>query len=326
MTSTCTPLGSGLCIFTYLFYLHNYLHNYHNEICTRPNASWYLNLQWTRSWWAGVDCSHMHVYIHYPHSLLLCSAPLAHHLLSRCFVFFLSSLCPHAHLTSHRTSMKGAGCITTVHVCVCVCVCMCVWPTVPLLKAPHTIRTSLSDLPHLLSRQVVSTPGEELSFSLCLSVTLNLSPLRLFLTPTHTHARTHTHAYNPHACAHTPLCQDSGCLLLRHLPECRLSDISHPGCNRWWWGARSMTSVLSSRTRRAFGLTLLWCLNPLQKSKFMLTGYSSLYFLLQVRLLHFILAPEVKSSACFCNRLQPDLIFFFFFLCDISAETFQQLT
>ena len=236
-----------------------------------------------------------------------------------CLLFVLSLPPCTPYLPSHQHER----CRMYYHcacVCVCVCVCMCVWPTVPLLKAPHTIRTSLSDLPHLLSRQVVSTPGEELSFSLCLSVTLNLSPLRLFLTPTRTHARTHTHAYNPHACAHTPLCQDSGCLLLRHLPECRLSDISHPGCNRWWWGARSMTSVLSSRTRRAFGLTLLWCLNPLQKSKFMLTGYSSLYFLLQVRLLHFILAPEVKSSACFCNRLQPDLIFFFFF----SFVTFLQ--
>ena len=57
--------------------------------------------------------------------------------------------------------MQSEGCATNV--------CMCV----SLPKAPHTKRTSLSDLPHLLSRQVVSTPEGELS-SLSISIYLSL--------------------------------------------------------------------------------------------------------------------------------------------------------
>lgn len=117
-------------------------------------------------------------------SLLIFLSLSNHVFFFSCFVvFFLSSLCPHAHLTQHQHER----CRMYYQYA---CICVCIWPTVPLLKPPNTIRTSPSDLPHLLSRQVVSTPRGKLSFSLCLSVSLNLSLSRLFNTHTQT-ARTH---------------------------------------------------------------------------------------------------------------------------------------
>lgn len=208
-----------------------------------------MNLQWTHSFWTDAECLQMHVYIQYSLTFPLFLSLMR----SICFLIFcLLFVLPLPPRTPHLPQHEHGRC-RMYYQCACVCVCMCAWPTVPLLKAPYTMRTSLSDLPHLLSRQVVSTPGGELSSSLCLSVALDLSLPHLF----------HTHMDNSHTCAHTPLCQDTEHLLLRHLPECRLTDISHPAVTNddEEQGQRCLSCPLEPW--RAFGLTLLW---SLQKS------------------------------------------------------------
>lgn len=99
--------------------------------------------------------------------------------------------------------------MTKVHLFV-YCVCVCVWMS---HGVSNTIQATLSDLPHLLSRQVLSTPGGDVSSSLCLSVTLCLSLSRLLYTQT--------------ACTDVPLSQNPEWPLHRHLSECGMSGIIH---------------------------------------------------------------------------------------------------
>ena len=122
------------------------------------------------------------------------SAPLAHHLLSCCFVFFLSSLCPRAHLTSHRTSMKGAGCIT---VCVCVCVCVCMTHCAPAESPTHHKDLSIWSAPSAIKTGSVYTWGRTLSFPLSFCHSQFVSPSSV----SHTH--THTHTQLTRMCSHT---------------------------------------------------------------------------------------------------------------------------
>lgn len=122
-------------------------------------ASWKCFMVWQQTQFLN---SHwMPTYIHriFPCFLLLLSLTLVHD----CSSF--SPFFPHAHLTSYSTSMKCTSYMTSVSVSVCL------HDLLYLLKPLYTIRTSLSDMPHLLSRQVVSKPGGELAFlslSICL--------------------------------------------------------------------------------------------------------------------------------------------------------------
>lgn len=142
-----------------------------------------MNLQWTHSFWTGVECVQMHVYIQYSLSPYF-SLPF-----QSCFLFFL--FCCLLFVLSLPPCTPHTAPAWKVQDVLPICMYMCVYMThCAPAETPNTIRTSPSDLPHLLSRQVVSTPRGKLSFSLCLSVSLNLSLSRLFNTHTQT-ARTH---------------------------------------------------------------------------------------------------------------------------------------
>lgn len=92
--------------------------------------------------------------------------------------------------------------------------CVCVWMTycAPVERPVHHTGLSIWFAPSAIKTGSVYTSGE-LSFSLCLSVSLDRSQPCLF----------HTHTY-----ALTRLCHNRERLLVRHLPEYRLTDISHP--------------------------------------------------------------------------------------------------
>lgn len=123
----------------------------------------------------------------YKHNILY----FYHSLLPIIFLLlFLSSLYPHGQAWKVQDALSmWRG--------MCVCVNVCKWPTVPLLKDLYTIRVSPSDLPHLLSRQVVSTSVESSLFPFVfLSPSIGLS-LVCFI---HIHMRSHGCATIESAC------------------------------------------------------------------------------------------------------------------------------
>ncbi len=200
---------SRRCIFTYSIYLHNYLHNYHNEKCIQPMLCgiWTCTEPTVSEQALNVRrCMFTYNILNplSPFSLPLLPPIICSLFFLFCCLLFVLSLPP---CTPHLPQHQHERCRTYYQ---CARVCVCIWPTVPLLKAPNTIRTSPSDLPHLLSRQVVSTPGGELSFSLCLSVSLNLSLPRLFYTHTQT-VCTH-HCTRIQSACYWDICQSVGWL------------------------------------------------------------------------------------------------------------------
>lgn len=122
------------------------------------------------------------------------------------FMFSICPLCPN-HLPQCAGGV-GGGWHKIYYQSAFVCVCM----RMPRIVS-NTIRTSLSDLPHLLSRQVLSPLGGDVSSSLCLSVTLSLSLPCLVYTQT--------------ACTDVLLSQNPEWPLHRHLSECGVSGIIH---------------------------------------------------------------------------------------------------
>lgn len=125
--------------------------------------------------------------------------------------------------------------MTKVHLFVYVCACGC--PTV----SQNTIRASLSDLPHLLSRQVLSPPGGDVSSSLCLSVTLSLSLSRLLCTQT--------------ACTDVPLSQNPEWPLHRHLSERGVSGIIHSAGTNDGEEQGQLWLLRQGKSSRATGVT-----------------------------------------------------------------------
>lgn len=156
------------------------------------------------------------------HNIL--SVPLAHHLSS--FIFslclFLASLYPHAHLTSHSTTIKGAGCITCC---------------APAESPVHHKDLAIWSAPSAIKTGSVYTWGRTLflPFSFCLS--RSVYPLSVLHTE-----RQRTRAYTV-----------PGYRALVIETSARLwSDWHHSSsCNRWWWGARSMFSVLCALTLKS---------------------------------------------------------------------------
>lgn len=147
---------------------------------------------------------------------------------------FMSSICPPVPKSpptaggGHKTYYQSA------FVCVCVRVQMS-------RGVSNTIRTSLSDLPHLLSRQVLSTPGGEVSSSLCLSVTLSLSLSHLVYTQT--------------ACTDVPLSQNPEWPLHRHLSERGVSGIIHSAGTDYGEGQGQLWLLCQGKPSRAIGVT-----------------------------------------------------------------------
>lgn len=119
----------------------------------------------------------------------------------------------------------------------------------PVERPVHHKGLSIWFAPSAIKTGSVYTWGE-LSFSLCLSVSLNLSLPCLL----------HTHTY-----AHTPLCHNRECLLRRHLPECGLTDISHPAVadDHEEQGQRFLPCPYEPC--RAFGSTMISVAIPEQK-------------------------------------------------------------
>lgn len=123
--------------------------------------------------------------------------------------------------------------------CAAASLCVSAWPSAP----PHAIRTSLSDAAHLLSRQAVSTLGVQVPFSFCLPVATSLSlPFRLY-TQTNSHELTHS-------------CGRAEHLLLRHLPKCRVTDISHPAVTDDGQEQGQLFPALSSRVLEGLWLDI----------------------------------------------------------------------
>lgn len=142
----------------------------------------------------------------------------------------------------------------SVHKCVCLYMTSC---------APHTIRTSGSDLHHLLSRQVMF-PFACASLSVCLFLVC-LTHRQLTLMG----SQTTEPGYRA--------------FVLWHLPECRVTDISHPAVTDDGGEQGQLFFLVCPREPwRPFGSTLLWCLNLRQRSNCMLTRYSKLYILFHV--------------------------------------------
>lgn len=146
---------------------------------------------------------------------------------------FMSSICPPV-LKSPPTAGGHKTYYQSAFVCVCVCVQMS-------RGVSNTIRTSLSDLPHLLSRQVLSTPGGEDSPSLCLSVTLSLSLSHLVYTQT--------------ACTDVPLSQNPEWPLHRHLSERGVSGIIHSAGTDYGEEQGQLWLLCQGKPSRAIGVT-----------------------------------------------------------------------
>lgn len=152
----------------------------------------------------------------------------------------------------------------------------------PVERPVHHTGLSIWFAPSAIKTGSVYTSGE-LSFSLCLSVSLDRSQPCLF----------HTHTY-----ALTRLCHNRERLLVRHLPEYRLTDISHPAVtDDHEEQGQHLCPVLSNPVRP---LTPLWVLSLLLNSRYMLT-------LLKISPLvwfwSFILVLQIQLSASFQNHL-----------------------
>lgn len=158
------------------------------------------------------------------------------HTLFFSFVYVLY-LPPCAHHLPQQVGVGvGAGAQDILPKCIFLCVCMRMSRSVS-----STIRTSPSDLPHLLSRQVLSTPGGEGSSSLCLSVTLSLSLSRLVYTQT--------------ACTDVPLRQNPEWPLHRHLPESGVCGISHSARTDYGEEQGQLWLLCQGKPSRAIGVT-----------------------------------------------------------------------
>lgn len=162
-----------------------------------------------------------------------------HHLSTPLFVFsfFYVLYLPPVPTSPPSAGGWGRGGHKIYYQSVFVCVCVLMPRGVS-----NTKRTSLSDLPHLLSRQVLSPPGGEVSSSLCLSVTLSLSLPRLFYTQT--------------VCTDVPLSPDPECPLQRRLSGRGVSGIIHSAVtdDAEEQGQRWLCCHVKSST--AFGVTL----------------------------------------------------------------------
>lgn len=153
-----------------------------------------------------------------------------------CFCLFYVLFAPCVPNTSHSSSGGAAHKIHDQSAFVCVCVC--VWMS---HGVSNTTRTSLSDLPHLLSRQVLSTPGGDVSSSLCLSVTLSLSLSHLLYTQT--------------ACTDVPLSQNPEWPLHRHLSERGVSGIIHSAGTNDGEEQGQLWLLRQGKSSRATGVT-----------------------------------------------------------------------